>query len=174
MLNELLPDNVKLFPAAVDDFFSLDKSQQIKVVKALQKIAKGPNKFGKRLESKPNHPLAGYRSIYADRKKMRIIWKVVDSNIIEVAIIAGIAQRDGLAAYKMVTSSKETIEALISSLTEPYFIAFKQGINCAACEYCTQRLSSLSCVNKALNTSFRAQSAKKLSDLLSLPLDMGF
>lgn len=116
MLTNLLPDNVKLFPAAADDFLKLDKGRQIKVIKALQKMSKNPTKFGKVLENRPNRPLSGFRSIYVDKKSLRIIWKVTDSNIVEVAVVAGIAARDGLVAYKLVSSRKEAVEAYMLSL----------------------------------------------------------
>ncbi len=51
-----------------------------------------------------------------DKKSIRIIWKVADSDLIEVAVVAGIAERDGLLAYKLVSSRKEAIEAFMSSL----------------------------------------------------------
>jgi hypothetical protein len=115
MLTDLLPDNVKLFPAAANDFLGLDKGKQIKVIKALQKISKSPTKFGKALENQPNRPLSGFRSIYVDKKSLRIIWKVTDSNLAEVIIVAAIAERDGLLAYKLVSSRKEAVEAFMSA-----------------------------------------------------------
>jgi mRNA interferase RelE/StbE len=118
MLTSLLPNNVKLFPAAADDFLSLDKGRQIKVIKALQKISKSPTKFGKTLENKPDRPLSGFRSIYVDNKSIRIIWKVTASNQIEVAVVAGIAERDGLFAYKLVSSRKEAVEVFMLSLED--------------------------------------------------------
>ena len=113
MLTDLLPDNVKLFPAAANDFLGLDKGKQIKVIKALQKISKSPTKFGKALENQPNRPLSGFRSIYVDKKSL--IWKVTDSNLAEVIIVAAIAERDGLLAYKLVSSRKEAVEAFMSA-----------------------------------------------------------
>ncbi len=43
-----------------------------------------------------------------DKKSIRIIWKVADSDLIEVAVVAGIAERDGLLAYKLVSSPKRS------------------------------------------------------------------
>lgn len=114
--SKLLPDNVKFFPAAVEDFLGLDKSQQIKVIKALQKISKAPSKFGKELENQAGRPLAGYRSIYVDKKSIHIIWKVTENETIEVAIVAGIAERDGMLAYKLVSRRKNDFEKFIEHL----------------------------------------------------------
>jgi hypothetical protein len=107
---DLLPDNIKFFPAAVEDFLGLDKSRQIKVIKALQKISRAPSRFGKELENQSGRPLSGYRSIYVDNKSIRIIWKVTEKEMIEVAIIAGIAERDEMFAYKLVSRRKEDFE----------------------------------------------------------------
>jgi hypothetical protein len=114
--SKLLPDNVKFFPAAVEDFLGLDKSQQIKVIKALQKISKAPSKVGKELENQTGRPLAGYRSIYVDKKSIHIIWKVNENKTIEVAIVAGIAERDGMLAYKLVSRRKNDFEKFIEHL----------------------------------------------------------
>lgn len=117
-LINLLPDNIKFYPAAVKDFLSLDKSRQVKVVKALQKIAKAPSEFGKELENQASRLLAGYRSIYVDKRSIRIIWKITELNVVEVAIIAGIAERDGMFAYKLVSRRKDNFEKFIEKLIE--------------------------------------------------------
>ncbi|MBO8129157.1 MAG: hypothetical protein H0Z39_08170 [Peptococcaceae bacterium] len=113
-----MPDNIKFYPAAVKDFLSLDKSRQVKVVKALQKIAKAPSEFGKELENQASRLLAGYRSIYVDKRSIRIIWKITELNVVEVAIIAGIAERDGMFAYKLVSRRKDNFEKFIEKLIE--------------------------------------------------------
>jgi len=115
-LSELLPDNVKFFPAAVEDFLALDRSRQIKVIKALQKISKAPSKFGKGLKNQAGRMLAGYRSVYVDKKSLRIIWKVVKNETVEVIIIAGIAERDKLAAYELVSKRKINLEEFIQKI----------------------------------------------------------
>ncbi|NLK52501.1 MAG: hypothetical protein GX295_08675 [Syntrophomonadaceae bacterium] len=112
-----LPDNIKFFPAAAEDFFSLDKGRQIKVIKALQKIAQAPALFGKELENQVNRPLSGYRSIYVDKKSVRIIWKVTELGIMEIVVVAGIAEREGMLVYQLVAKRKEDLEEYISRLT---------------------------------------------------------
>lgn len=114
--NKFLPDNIEFFPAAVEDFLALDRSQQIKVIKALQKISRAPLKFGKELENQTERPLSGYRSIYVDRKSIRIIWKVGQNKTIKIAIIAGIAKRDGMFAYKLVSKRKDEFEKFVEQL----------------------------------------------------------
>ncbi|WP_152945814.1 hypothetical protein [Desulfofundulus thermobenzoicus] len=40
--------------------------------------------------------MAGFRSVYVDRKSIRIIRRVVGAGEIDVAVIAGIAEREGM------------------------------------------------------------------------------
>jgi hypothetical protein len=115
-MTDILPENIKFFPAAVDDFLNFDKSRQIKIIKALQKISKAPSCFGKELENQAGRPLSGYRSIYVDNKSIRIIWKVAQMNIVEVAIIAGIVERDGMIAYKLASIRKGEFEEFVNRL----------------------------------------------------------
>ncbi|GAW93527.1 hypothetical protein Moth_0655 [Calderihabitans maritimus] len=115
-MSNILPDNVKLYPEAVEDFLSLDKGRQIKVIKALQKIARAPSQYGKPLENQDGRPLAGFRSIYVDRKSLRIIWTVAESGTIEVAVVAGIAERDGLLAYRLVASRRQKFDEFLQKL----------------------------------------------------------
>lgn len=115
-LTDILPGNIKFFPDAVNDFLSLDKGRQIKVIKALQKISTAPNQFGKPLENQIGRPLSGFRSIYVDKKAIRIIWKVAVSGEIEVAIVAGIAERQGLLAYELAAKRSQDIESFISRI----------------------------------------------------------
>jgi hypothetical protein len=113
---DLVPANIKFFPAAEADFLGLDKSRQIKVIKALQKISRAPSAFGKELENQAGRLLAGYRSVYVDNRSLRIIWKVTELQVIEVAIIAGIAEREGMLAYKLVSRRREELEKFIEEL----------------------------------------------------------
>ncbi|MCL4516726.1 MAG: hypothetical protein M1379_14235 [Firmicutes bacterium] len=117
-LTELLPENVKFFPDAEADFLSLDKSRQIKVVKALQKIAAAPDQFGKPLENQKGRPLAGLRSIYVDKKSLRIIWQVAESGKIEIAVVAGIAERNGLFAYELAARRRLDVNEFVKRLLD--------------------------------------------------------
>ncbi|OIQ61614.1 hypothetical protein MOTE_01860 [Moorella thermoacetica] len=111
---DLVPANVKFFPAAEADFLGLDKSRQIKVIKALQKISRAPSAFGKELENQAGRPLAGYRSVYVDNRSLRIIWKVTELQVIEV----GIAEREGMLAYKLVSRRRGELEKFIKELVK--------------------------------------------------------
>ncbi|NSW92401.1 MAG: hypothetical protein HPY74_17340 [Firmicutes bacterium] len=117
-LNDLIPDNVEFYPEAAEDFLSLDKGRQIKVIKALQKISRAPSQYGKLLENQGNRPLAGFRSIYVDKKSIRIIWKVTETGFIQIAVVAGIAERDGMLAYKLVSERKESFDMFLKKIID--------------------------------------------------------
>ncbi len=117
-LNDLIPDNVGFYPEAAEDFLSLDKGRQIKVIKALQKISRAPSRHGKLLENQDNRPLAGFRSIYVDKKSIRIIWKVTETGFIQIAVVAGIAERDGMLVYKLVSERKESFDMFLKKIID--------------------------------------------------------
>ncbi|GEA16552.1 hypothetical protein E308F_27980 [Moorella sp. E308F] len=70
------------------------------------------------MENQAGRPLAGYRSVYVDNRSLRIIWKVTELQVIEVAIIAGIAEREGMLAYKLVSRRREELERFIKELVK--------------------------------------------------------
>ncbi|MCL6446966.1 MAG: hypothetical protein K6U04_02265 [Armatimonadetes bacterium] len=72
----------------------------------------------KELENQAGRPLVGYRSVYVDNRSLRIIWKVTELQVIEVAIIAGIAEREGMFAYKLVSRRRGELEKFIKELVK--------------------------------------------------------
>lgn len=67
------------------------------VLKQIKKISISPT-LGKKLGSRKDLDLIGYRKRYVDRKKIRIVYKIVDQNIL-IQIIA-IGKREEMAAYQ--------------------------------------------------------------------------
>jgi hypothetical protein len=63
-MNDLIPDNVKFYPEAGEDFLSLDKGRQVKVIKALQKISRAPSQYGKPLENREDRPLRDMAGVW--------------------------------------------------------------------------------------------------------------
>ena len=114
--NDSFPDNIVFYPEAAEDFSHLDKRRKIMVIKALQKISRAPDQFGKSLENQPNRPLAGFRSIYVDNKAVRIIWTVVKPDKIQVAIVAGIAEKNNLLVYTLAAARKKGIDEFIEKM----------------------------------------------------------
>ncbi len=70
----------------IKDIEKLDKSIQIKVFKKLIQISENPI-IGKDLWNKNWLNLVGYKKVYIDNKKIRIIYKIIDEKI-EILVIA--------------------------------------------------------------------------------------
>ena len=84
-------------PDAAREISELDNRQKLLVLKQIKKLSLTPGN-GKKLGNKQGHDLTGYRKMYADRKKIRIVYKIVEEKIL-VQIIA-IGKRDNLKVYK--------------------------------------------------------------------------
>lgn len=84
-------------PEAVHEIANLDNRQKILVLKQINKLVLTPGK-GKQLGNKQGLDLAGYRKLYVDQKKIRIVYKLFDEKVL-VQIIA-IGKRDSMEIYK--------------------------------------------------------------------------
>ncbi len=82
---------------ADDDLCSLSYSQKILIYKQFKKLEKSPE-LGISLGKKLGYDLTGYKKMYADKKQLRIVYKIIE-DIIEVEIIA-IGKRDDMEVYK--------------------------------------------------------------------------
>lgn len=112
----VIPGSVLFLPAAEEDLFELDRSRQIKVFKALWKIAAHPVHIGKPLENQAGRPLSGFRSVYVDKKSVRIVWKAASHGRVEIVLVAGIATRDRMYVYELVSRRRGEVERLIRQL----------------------------------------------------------
>ena len=97
---------VELIQEARNDFNSLDGSVKKRVLKQLVKLEQNPN-YGDPLGNKAGINLDGYFKLYADNKRIRIIYEKLD-NIIKVIAID---KREDLEVYrialKRILSSKQ-------------------------------------------------------------------
>jgi len=84
-------------PDAAREIFVLDNRQKFLVLKQIKKLSLTPGN-GKQLGNKQGLDLSGYRKMYADQKKIRIVYKIVEKKIL-VQIIA-IGKRDNMKVYK--------------------------------------------------------------------------
>ena len=84
---------IDFLPEARIDTKKLDKTVQSQIFKKLQKISKNP-KIWKDL----SWNLTWYKKVYVDKKKIRIIYKVIDDKI-EILVIA-IWKRENKRVYK--------------------------------------------------------------------------
>jgi len=87
------------------DLNKLDRSVQIKVLKKIKRISENPF-TDKHLGKKAGIDLSGYYKAYADKKKIRIIYRVDDRTI--TVLIVAIGRRSDLEVYKK--AAKRLIE----------------------------------------------------------------
>lgn len=88
---------VELIAEAQADFYRLDGSIRKQVLKQLVKLEKNPA-YGDALGNKAGIDLDGYFKLYADRKHVRIVYEVIDENIVRVIAID---KREDLEVYRI-------------------------------------------------------------------------
>lgn len=76
---------------------ALSNREKILVFKQFKKIAASPE-LGKLLGNKAGLDLSGFRKMYADKKRIRIVYTVLDDQIV-IEIIA-IGKRDEMEVYR--------------------------------------------------------------------------
>lgn len=86
---------IRLTDEARNDFKRLDGREKKLVAKQLIKLEKNPF-CGKQLGKKMNMDLTGFYKLYADKKKLRIIYSVDGESVRVVAI----GEREGMDAYQ--------------------------------------------------------------------------
>ncbi len=79
------------------DLQELGHSTVIQVFKKIEKIALNPM-IGDELGNRANLNLTGFRKVYVDNKKVRIVYKIIDEKI-EIFVVA-IGKRDNMKVYK--------------------------------------------------------------------------
>ena len=82
---------------ANNDLSELSHNQKILIFKQLKKLERSPE-LGIPLGKKLGYDLTGYRKMYADKKQLRIVYKICD-DIIEVKVIA-IGKRNDMDVYE--------------------------------------------------------------------------
>jgi len=80
-----------------NDFKKLGHSTTLLVLKKIKKIAQNPI-IGDELGHKANINLSGFRKVYVDNKRVRIVYQIMDEKI-EIFIIA-VGKRDDLEVYR--------------------------------------------------------------------------
>ena len=92
-----MPYKVVLTADAAQDFRSLDKSVKDQVARQLKKLGTSPE-LGEHLGRKAGLDLTGYYKLYAARKAIRIIYRIVELEVI-VEVVA-IGKREDMAVYR--------------------------------------------------------------------------
>jgi mRNA interferase RelE/StbE len=77
-----------LHPSVYKDLNKLSKAQEVLIFKQFKKIVTSPE-LGELLGNKAGYNLSGCRKMYADKKKIRIVYRIVDDEIVvEVIMIS--------------------------------------------------------------------------------------
>ena len=87
---------VELIPEAQGDFNKLDGSVKKLILKQLVKLEQNP-KYGEPLGNKAGINLEGYFKLYADKKRIRIIYE----EVAPIIKIIAIDKREDLEVYHM-------------------------------------------------------------------------
>ena len=90
--------DVQFIPEAVKDYKSLDGNIKLLVNDKIDKLKENPF-LGEELGNRNNINLTGYYKIYIDKKRYRIVYRIV-KNEIEIIEIWGIGKRDKMKIYK--------------------------------------------------------------------------
>ena len=83
-----------------DDLKNLGHVTALLVLKKIEKIAKNPM-LGVELGNKANMDLSGYRKVYVDKKRVRIVYKIIDKKLQIFIVAAG--KRDDMEVYQKAT-----------------------------------------------------------------------
>ncbi|THJ16172.1 MAG: addiction module toxin RelE [Nitrospira sp. CG24B] len=89
--------SVVLTEAATADFRNLDGSLQAPVAKQLRKLETAP-RIGEHLGNRAGLDLTGYYKLYAAKKTIRIVYRIIEQTIV-VEVVA-IGKREDLAVYR--------------------------------------------------------------------------
>jgi len=84
-------------PKAAREIKKLDNRVKLLVFKQIKKLSIMPH-LGRELGSKQGLDLSEYRKFYADKKRIRIVYKFADGKVV-VQIIA-VGKRESLKVYK--------------------------------------------------------------------------
>ena len=88
---------VLFHPDAAEEVARLDNRVKLLVLKQIKKLSITSG-LGSELGNRHGINLSGYRKLYADKKKIRIVYKIVDEKVL-VQIIA-IGKREGMEVYQ--------------------------------------------------------------------------
>lgn len=87
---------VQLHPSARDELLKLDGRLLLMVAKQLIKLQENPL-AGKELGNRAGIDLTGYRKLYVDNRRMRIVYRY-QQNILVVFVVS-IGKREDMAVY---------------------------------------------------------------------------
>jgi mRNA interferase RelE/StbE len=86
-----------IHPEAAKEIAALDHGVRLLVFKQIRKLSLMPG-LGAQLGNKMGMDLTGYRKVYVDKKRIRIIYQIIEEHIL-VQIIA-VGKREGMQVYQ--------------------------------------------------------------------------
>lgn len=89
--------NIEFHTEAKKELDNMDGRERILVLKQINKIGANPL-IGKELGNKAGLDLTGFKKIYVDDRKIRIVYKVIQDQLI--IYIVSIGKRENLDVYK--------------------------------------------------------------------------
>ncbi|WP_428770221.1 type II toxin-antitoxin system RelE/ParE family toxin [Treponema sp. HNW] len=92
---------IELIPAALEDYRKLDGSVRKDVNKKIDKLKKNPF-AGDEPGNRDNINLTGFYKLYACNKRIRIVYRLITPEKIEIVEIWGIGKREKAEIYKVV------------------------------------------------------------------------
>ena len=92
---------IELIPEAQVDYKKLDGSIKKLVNKKLNELSEKPL-LGEQLGNKHNIDLTGFFKLYAAKKSIRIVYRLIIPSQIEIIEIWGIGKRDKDEIYKII------------------------------------------------------------------------
>jgi len=78
------------------DLSKLSHTQEMLVLKQFVKLQNSPE-LGQPLGNKAGYNLSGCRKMYVDKKKIRIVYRIIDDEIVVEVIVVG--KRDDMKVY---------------------------------------------------------------------------
>ena len=85
-----------LHPDIQSDLRALSKAQVSLIFKQFKKLQTSPE-LGKPLGNKAGYDLSGCRKMYTDKKKIRIVYRIIDREVVIEVIVVG--RREDMAVY---------------------------------------------------------------------------
>jgi mRNA interferase RelE/StbE len=92
---------IKFKTEAECEFLSFDKSVRVLIAKQIQKLSISPE-LGELLGNKAGYELSGCRKMYVDNKRIRIVYRIIENQIIVEVIAVG--KRNEMEVYKTAAS----------------------------------------------------------------------
>ena len=93
---------IQLIPQAVQDYKKLDGSVKKEVARKVEKLSENPF-CGDSLGNKHNINLSGFYKLYACNKSIRIVYRLISPQEVEIVEIWGIGRRDKMEIYKIIS-----------------------------------------------------------------------